>query len=133
MDAGRLDLLENGQVRSGVDGRALCGLVVVRVGVWGVAGDNSSVDQNPLCLQADCAPQEELYTLAWGQAAWLPCPCPRLPGCPAVCGERRFQQKGRQGIGEHRMDCGIGAQIGQGKGVNQGLPVEHRIGCPRFG
>ena len=27
MDAGRLDLLENGQVRSGVDGRALCGLV----------------------------------------------------------------------------------------------------------
>ena len=78
-------------------------------------------------------PQEELYTLAWGQAAWLPCPCPRLPGCPAVCGERRFQQKGRQGIGEHRMDCGIGAQIGQGKGVNQGLPVEHRIGCPRFG
>lgn len=57
---------------------------------------------------------------------------PKAARLPDVCGERRFQQKGRQGIVSTGGSRGSGAQIGQGKGVNQGLPVEHRIGCPRF-
>ena len=110
MDAGRLDLLENGQVRSGVDGRALCGLVVVRVGVWVSLVTTAVLTRIPSASRLT-VPAKELYTLAWGQAAWLPCPCQGCQVAPTSVENAGSSRRGDRGSMSTGWTAGSGPRL----------------------
>ena len=112
MDAGRLDLLENGQVRSGVHRGECCGLVVLRPGIWGVAGDGSGIGQGAAGPLGHGSPQQNLAVVPGGQGSQGQGTRPGLPGAPIVQRVCAVREGRGQGVGEgHVLGIG-GAQIG---------------------